>query len=122
EHDRRSRTQGHAGARRPAALARAGPRHPARGRDRPAPASAREHAAAARGRTGADLPGRAEMMSAILTIAEATKRIEAKQLSPVELAKMQLERIRRLDPQLNAFLLVTEDRALADAKAAEARQ
>ena len=62
------------------------------------------------------------MMSAILTIAEATKRIEAKQLSPVELAKMQLERIRRLDPQLNAFLLVTEDRALADAKAAEARQ
>ena len=61
-------------------------------------------------------------MSAILTIAEAARRIAAKQLSPVELAKTQLDRIRRLDPQLNAFLLVTEERALADAKAAEARQ
>ncbi len=57
-----------------------------------------------------------------LTIAEAAKRIAARQLSPVELAKTQLERIRRLDPQLHAFLLVTEERALADAKAAEARQ
>ena len=61
-------------------------------------------------------------MSAILTIAEAARRIAAKQLSPVELAKTQLDRIRRLDPQLNAFLLVTEERALADARAAEARQ
>ena len=61
-------------------------------------------------------------MSAIPTIAEAARRIAAKQLSPVELAKTHLDRIRRLDPDLNAFLLVTEDRALADAKAAEARQ
>jgi aspartyl-tRNA(Asn)/glutamyl-tRNA(Gln) amidotransferase subunit A len=58
----------------------------------------------------------------VLTIAEAARRIAAKQLSPVELAKTHLDRIRRLDPQLNAFLLVTEERALADAKAAEARQ
>jgi aspartyl-tRNA(Asn)/glutamyl-tRNA(Gln) amidotransferase subunit A len=61
-------------------------------------------------------------MSAMLTIAEAARRIAAKQLSPVELAKTQLDRIRRLDPGLNAFLLVTEERALADARAAEARQ
>ena len=61
-------------------------------------------------------------MSAILTIADAAKRIAAKELSPVELAKTHLDRIKRLDPQLNAFLLVTEERALADAKAAEARQ
>jgi aspartyl-tRNA(Asn)/glutamyl-tRNA(Gln) amidotransferase subunit A len=61
-------------------------------------------------------------MSAILTIAEAARRIAAKQLSPVELAKTHLDRIRRLDPDLNAFLLVTEERALADARAAEARQ
>jgi aspartyl-tRNA(Asn)/glutamyl-tRNA(Gln) amidotransferase subunit A len=58
----------------------------------------------------------------VLTIAEAAKHIAAKQLSPVELAKTHLERIRRLDPELHAFLLVTEERALADAKAAEARQ
>jgi len=61
-------------------------------------------------------------MSAILTIAEAARRIAARQLSPVELAKTHLDRIRRLDPALNAFLLVTEERALADARAAETRQ
>jgi aspartyl-tRNA(Asn)/glutamyl-tRNA(Gln) amidotransferase subunit A len=61
-------------------------------------------------------------MSAILTIAEAARLIAARKLSPVELARTHLERIRRLDPQLNAFLVVTEERALADAKAAEARQ
>ena len=58
----------------------------------------------------------------ILTIAEAAKLIATKKLSPVELAKTHLERIGRLDPQLNAFLMVTEERALADAKAAEGRQ
>ena len=58
----------------------------------------------------------------ILTIAEAAKLIAAKKLSPVELAKTHLDRIGRLDPQLNTFLMVTEERALADAKAAEARQ
>lgn len=58
----------------------------------------------------------------VLTIAEAATQIAARKISPVELAKAQLERIRRLDPQLDSFLLVTEERALADAKAAEARQ
>jgi aspartyl-tRNA(Asn)/glutamyl-tRNA(Gln) amidotransferase subunit A len=58
----------------------------------------------------------------ILTIAEASKLIAAKKLSPVELTKTHLDRIGRIDPQLNAFLMVTEERALADAKAAEARQ
>ncbi|WP_395709717.1 amidase [Reyranella sp.] len=57
-----------------------------------------------------------------LTIAEAATQIAARKISPVELAKTQLERIRRLDPQLDSFLLVTEERALADAKAAETRQ
>ena len=61
-------------------------------------------------------------MSEILTIAEASRRIAARKLSPVELTKAHLDRIKRLDPALNAFLLVTEERALADAKAAEARQ
>src|SRR5260370_30898535 len=61
-------------------------------------------------------------MSAILTIAEAARRIATKQLSPVELAKPHVDRIRHRDPDLNGFLLVTEERALADARAAEARQ
>jgi aspartyl-tRNA(Asn)/glutamyl-tRNA(Gln) amidotransferase subunit A len=62
------------------------------------------------------------MISAILTIAEAGRRIAARQLSPIELTKMHLERIHRLNPQLHAFLLVSEERALADAATAEARQ
>jgi len=61
-------------------------------------------------------------MSGILTIAEAAKLIADRKLSPVELAREHLARFRKLDPQLHAFLLVTEERALADAKAAEARQ
>src|SRR5205823_4740328 len=103
------------------AYARAGEGHPSRRRDLPRDDRARERAAAARSRARADLQRGASLMS-VLTIAEAARRIAAKQLSPVELAKMQLARIRRLDPQLNAFLLVTEERALADAQAAEARQ
>jgi aspartyl-tRNA(Asn)/glutamyl-tRNA(Gln) amidotransferase subunit A len=60
-------------------------------------------------------------MSELLTIAEASTRIVDKQLSPVELTKSHLDRIKKLDGTLNAFLLVTEERAMADAKAAEAR-
>ena len=40
----------------------------------------------------------------------------------MELTISHLDRIRRLDPKLNAFLLVIEERALADAQAGEARQ
>ena len=60
-------------------------------------------------------------MSAIPTIAEAAQQIAAKKLSPVELTQACLARAKALDATLHAFLLVTEDRALADAKAAEAR-
>jgi aspartyl-tRNA(Asn)/glutamyl-tRNA(Gln) amidotransferase subunit A len=53
------------------------------------------------------------------TIAEAGRLIAAKKLSPVELTRALLERIRTLDPHLNAFLLVTERHALAAARVAE---
>src|SRR5262249_49490707 len=59
-------------------------------------------------------------MTEILTIAEAAALIAARKLSPVELARAQLGRIERLDGELRCFLLVTAERALADAKAAEA--
>ena len=55
------------------------------------------------------------------TIASAAADLAAKRISPVELTKQCLERIGRLDGELHSFLLVTEERALADAKAAEAR-
>src|SRR5262249_51947002 len=43
-----------------------------------------------------------------------------RELSPVELTTALLRRIERLDPKLRAFVTVTADRALAEAKAAEA--
>jgi aspartyl-tRNA(Asn)/glutamyl-tRNA(Gln) amidotransferase subunit A len=60
-------------------------------------------------------------MSPFPAIAEAAKLIADKQLSPVELTRQCLDRVKKLDGTLHSFLLVTEDRALADAKAAEAR-
>lgn len=56
-----------------------------------------------------------------LTIAEASRRIAARTLSPVELAEDHLARIERMDPAVSAFVTVTPERALADARAAEAR-
>jgi aspartyl-tRNA(Asn)/glutamyl-tRNA(Gln) amidotransferase subunit A len=55
-----------------------------------------------------------------LTIAEAAGMIERRQLSPVELTRALLDRIAAVDPQINAYLLVTAERALDQARAAEA--
>jgi len=55
-----------------------------------------------------------------LTIAEASARIERRALSPVELTRSILDRIAALDPRLNAYLLVTADQAMDQARAAEA--
>lgn len=60
-------------------------------------------------------------MSGFLTIAAASKLIAERKLSPVELMQTCLERVHSMDPVLNAFLVVTEERAMSDAKAAEAR-
>ena len=60
-------------------------------------------------------------MSAIPTIADAARQIAAKQLSPVELTQACLARTHALNDTLHAFLLLTEDRALAEAKQAESR-
>jgi aspartyl-tRNA(Asn)/glutamyl-tRNA(Gln) amidotransferase subunit A len=55
-----------------------------------------------------------------LTIAEAASLIERRQLSPVTLTRAFLERVAAIDPQLNAYLLVTAEQALDQARAAEA--
>ena len=60
-------------------------------------------------------------MDAFPTIASAAADLAAKRLSPVELTQHCLARIGKLDGALHSFLLVTEERALADAKAAESR-
>jgi aspartyl-tRNA(Asn)/glutamyl-tRNA(Gln) amidotransferase subunit A len=59
------------------------------------------------------------MTGAIPTIVEASRLIAAKQLSPVELTRACLERTHALDGQLHAFVHLTEERALAEARAAE---
>jgi aspartyl-tRNA(Asn)/glutamyl-tRNA(Gln) amidotransferase subunit A len=56
---------------------------------------------------------------AYLTVAEGAALLRAKKLSPVEWTKALLERIAAVDSHYNAFLVVTGDKALAQAKAAE---
>src|SRR5271168_667597 len=56
---------------------------------------------------------------AFLTIAEAARLIEQKRLSPVGLTTALIRRTEALDPQLNAYLLLTADRALDQARRAE---
>lgn len=60
------------------------------------------------------------MTTAIPTVAEAARKIAAKKLSPVELTKACLDRVRAYDDRLHAFVHLTEERALAEARTAEA--
>ncbi|MCM3877010.1 MAG: amidase [Thermoanaerobaculia bacterium] len=54
-----------------------------------------------------------------LDLRDAARGVRARSLSPVDLTKACLERIDRLDRRLNAFITVTPERALADARSAE---
>jgi len=56
---------------------------------------------------------------AYLTIAEASALIRDRKISPVEYTQALLARIDKLDPKLNAFLRLTPDIAMADARRAE---
>ena len=55
-----------------------------------------------------------------LTIAEASRLIDQKKLSPVELTRASLDRTAALEPQLNAFITRTPEAAMEAARAAEA--
>ena len=55
-----------------------------------------------------------------LSIAEAQRLVRRRDLSPLDLVESYLARIRRLDPRLNAFVTVTEERAEERARALEA--
>jgi len=56
-----------------------------------------------------------------LTIKEARKKLDAKEISSVELTRSYLETIKKHNENLNAFLTITEDEALKDAELADAR-
>ena len=57
-----------------------------------------------------------------LTLAEIARALATKQFSAEELTRSLLARIAQLDPQLNSFITVTEEQAIAQAKAADARR
>jgi aspartyl-tRNA(Asn)/glutamyl-tRNA(Gln) amidotransferase subunit A len=59
------------------------------------------------------------MVPDFLTIAEAARLIEKKELSPVELTQSRLDRIAKLDGKLHAFIRVLPDQAHAAARTAE---
>src|ERR1700704_1552646 len=54
-----------------------------------------------------------------LSVTELSRRIRARQLSPVELTESYLERSRNFGPKLNAYATLTPDLALKQAHAAE---
>ncbi|MGH3072342.1 MAG: amidase [Gaiellaceae bacterium] len=54
---------------------------------------------------------------AFLPATEQARLVREREVSPVELAELCLERIERLDPELGAFVTVCGEQALADARA-----
>ena len=56
----------------------------------------------------------------MITLIEAARQIQDRRLSPLELTRECLNRIERLNPVLNAFITVTADTALDEARRAEA--
>ena len=57
-----------------------------------------------------------------LPVTELSAALAAKKVSSVELTRAFLERIGKLNPELNAFISVEEGRSLAQARAADARR
>src|SRR6266705_3602958 len=74
---------------------------------------------AAHANTGAQQKGQGSNDSQ-LGLSEASQLLCSKKVSPVELTHECLKRIERLNPKLNAFITVTADSALAEARQAEA--
>jgi len=67
-------------------------------------------------------PEGGERESSVLTLSltEASQRVREKKVSPVELTQACLARIKQINPKLNAFITVTAESALAQAREAEA--
>lgn len=55
-----------------------------------------------------------------LELTELAELIRTREISPVEAARQQLDRIAALDGRLASYALVTAERAMAEARAAEA--
>ncbi|WP_241088592.1 amidase family protein, partial [Pseudomonas viridiflava] len=57
-----------------------------------------------------------------MTLAEIARGLAEKKFSSEELTRVLLSRIAQLDPQLNSFISLTEDLAITQAQAADARR
>ena len=66
-----------------------------------------------------DIPSQGAELTA-LGLSDASRLLRSRALSPVELTAAYLERIERLDPRLNAFITITAELALSQARTAEA--
>ncbi|MDR1934058.1 MAG: Asp-tRNA(Asn)/Glu-tRNA(Gln) amidotransferase subunit GatA, partial [Candidatus Accumulibacter sp.] len=56
------------------------------------------------------------------TLKQLSQALAAREISSVELARLYLERIEKLDPRLNAYITVDRDKTLAQAAAADQRR
>ena len=56
-----------------------------------------------------------------LTLTQALNKLNSREISATELTRAHLARIEQLNPELNAYITVTAERALNDAAAADAR-
>ena len=56
-----------------------------------------------------------------LTITQALEKLKSREISATELARAHLDRIEKLNPELNAYITVTAERAMADAATSDAR-
>jgi aspartyl-tRNA(Asn)/glutamyl-tRNA(Gln) amidotransferase subunit A len=59
--------------------------------------------------------------TAFLSAAEIARAVRGKELSPVEVTEAYLDRAQRLNPSLNAYITITGERALEEAKEIERR-
>jgi aspartyl-tRNA(Asn)/glutamyl-tRNA(Gln) amidotransferase subunit A len=62
------------------------------------------------------------MLLTELTLTEALSQLRARQISAVELTQAHLDRIAALEPRIGAYLTLTPERALAQARQADARR
>lgn len=56
-----------------------------------------------------------------LSITEALQKLQSREISATELTRAHLDRIDKYNPELNAYITVTRERAMADAAAADER-
>jgi aspartyl-tRNA(Asn)/glutamyl-tRNA(Gln) amidotransferase subunit A len=64
-------------------------------------------------------PGRSVPQLSLLDLSEVSQAVQKKKVSPVELTEACLAQIEKLNPELNAFITVTAESALEEARAAE---